>query len=214
MLFVPALAAMLTRWLSPGIISGAGLLIAACGLLLLGHVDLGASGSALIVPMLLIGFGAGLPWGLMDGLSMSVVPKERAGMATGIFNTTRVAGEGVALASVTAILAALSQSSLKGLLPDAATQTSARISQAAERIASGDIGQAAALLPEASQQFLTHAYLEAFQNLLYILISITVAAALIVFAFLGRKTMPVENQLTEIGKMGAPATQNMEQQEA
>jgi MFS family permease len=214
MLFVPALAAMLTRWLSPGIISGAGLLIAACGLLLLGHVDLGASGSALIVPMLLIGFGAGLPWGLMDGLSMSVVPKERAGMATGIFNTTRVAGEGVALASVTAILAALSQSSLKGLLPDAATQTSARISQAAERIASGDIGQAAALLPEASQQFLTHAYLEAFQNLLYILISITVAAALIVFAFLGRKTMPVENQLTEIGKTGAPATQNMEQQEA
>ena len=30
----------------------------------------------------------------MDGLAVSVVPEERAGMATGIFSTTRVAGEG------------------------------------------------------------------------------------------------------------------------
>ena len=46
------------------------------------------------------------PWGLMDGLSVSVVPKERAGMATGIFSTTRVAGEGIALAIVGAVLVA------------------------------------------------------------------------------------------------------------
>jgi hypothetical protein len=54
--------------------------------------------------MFLIGVGVSLPWGLMDGLAVSVVPKERAGMATGIFNTTRVAGEGIALAIVTALL--------------------------------------------------------------------------------------------------------------
>ncbi|MCT7149574.1 MFS transporter, partial [Salmonella enterica subsp. enterica serovar Oranienburg] len=51
--------------------------------------------------------GTGLPWGLMDGLAISVVPKERAGMAAGIFNTTRVASEGVALAVTLAVLSAL-----------------------------------------------------------------------------------------------------------
>ena len=45
------------------------------------------------IPMLLIGIGNGLPWGLMDALSVSVVPKERAGMAAGIFTTMRVAGK-------------------------------------------------------------------------------------------------------------------------
>jgi len=42
-----------------------------------------------VLPMLVIGCGTGLPWGLIDGRSVSVVPKERAGMATGIFSPTR-----------------------------------------------------------------------------------------------------------------------------
>lgn len=58
-----------------------------------------------IPPLLLIGAGAALPWGLMDGLSVSVVPVQRAGMAVGMFGTVRVAGEGIALAAVTALLA-------------------------------------------------------------------------------------------------------------
>jgi hypothetical protein len=45
--------------------------------------------------------------GLMDGLSVTVVPKERAGMASGIFNSTKVAREGVALAVVSAALAVM-----------------------------------------------------------------------------------------------------------
>lgn len=48
---------------------------------------------SMAIPMLLIGIGNGLPWGLMDALSVSVVPKERAGMAAGIFTTMRVAGK-------------------------------------------------------------------------------------------------------------------------
>jgi len=39
-------------------------------------------GGPMILPMLLI--GNGLPWRLIDALSVSVVPKERAGMASGI----------------------------------------------------------------------------------------------------------------------------------
>ncbi|MGN4078236.1 MFS transporter, partial [Burkholderia gladioli] len=96
MLVVPFLAATLTRWMSAGTISGIGLALAALGLHLLnGALREGAADSAVLLPMLVIGAGAGLPWGLMDGLSVSVVPKSRAGMAAGIFSTTRVAGEGI-----------------------------------------------------------------------------------------------------------------------
>ncbi|KAB8185237.1 hypothetical protein FKV24_010725 [Lysobacter maris] len=35
----------------------------------------------------------------MDAVSISVVPEERAGMATGIFITTRVTGEAIVLAA-------------------------------------------------------------------------------------------------------------------
>jgi len=195
MLVIPSLAATLTRWVPAGIISGVGLLIAAAGLAWLSRIDLGGSGHAAVLPMLLIGSGASMPWGLMDGLSVSVVPKERAGMATGIFNTTRVAGEGVALAIVSAILAALSQSSLSELLPNANPALSARIAGAAERVATGDLAHAAALLPEISRPLLSQSYGDAFRDLLYVLIAITVAAALAIFGFLGR--MPSSTVKTE-----------------
>ena len=95
MLVVPFLAAMLTRWLSAGVISGMGLLVAAAGLFWLLRLTETGSVYAVILPLLVIGVGTGLPWGLMDGLSVRVVPKERAGIATGIFGTARVAGEGI-----------------------------------------------------------------------------------------------------------------------
>ena len=77
-----------------------GLLVCAAGLLWLGGCAPGTAFAQMAPPLLLIGLGIGLPWGLMDGLAVSVVPSERAGMATGIFSTVRVAGEGMALALV------------------------------------------------------------------------------------------------------------------
>ena len=68
MLFMPSVAAWLARGVSPGLISALGL--AAAAGLWLGAVDIRASALAAIWPMLLIGAGAGLPWGLMDGLAM------------------------------------------------------------------------------------------------------------------------------------------------
>jgi MFS family permease len=186
MLVVPSLAATLTRWLPAGILSGVGLLIAAAGLVWFSRIDPGG-GRAVVLPMLLIGVGAGLPWGLMDGLAVSVVPKERAGMASGIFNTTRVAGEGVALAIVSAILAALSQYSLHAALPAADSMVTAGIAEAAARLATGDLGRAAVLLPQLDRPLLAQSHADAFRILLIILAAITVMAALAVFASLGRE---------------------------
>jgi hypothetical protein len=123
-----------------------------------------------------------MPWGLMDGLSVSVVPKERAGMATGIFSTTRVAGEGIALAIVGALLAALAHAGLQeaaaGASPDAALR-------AAARLATGDLAGAAAALPGVGRAALIASYTHAFDRLLIALAVVTVLCAVVVFGFLG-----------------------------
>jgi len=99
-LVVPTLAASLAHRFPAGAISAVGLLVCAAGLFWLSRCAPGTPLHAIVWPLLLIGAGIGLPWGLMDGLAVSVVPRERAGMASGIFNTVRVAGEGIALALV------------------------------------------------------------------------------------------------------------------
>jgi MFS family permease len=186
MLVVPMLVAAFTRWMSPGVLSGIGFLIAAAGLYWLSLVDFSASKAALVMPMLVIGIGAGMPWGLMDGLSVSVVPKERAGMASGIFSTTRVAGEGIALAIATAILAALAHTSLERIVPDNQPGIATRVAEAAQRITAGDMGHAAAVLPEVSRHALSSSYAGAFTSLLHVLIVITLLAAFASFAFLSK----------------------------
>jgi hypothetical protein len=125
----------------------------------------------------------------MDGLSVSVVPKERAGMASGIFSTTRVAGEGIALAIVTAILAGLAQTSLAQVvaqLPQTGPAMAAQIAEAAQRLTTGDLAQAAASLPQIDRHQLALSYTHAFSRLLHVLIVITLLSAFASFAFLSR----------------------------
>jgi hypothetical protein len=140
--------------------------------------------TTLLGPLLLIGAGISLPWGLMDGLAVSVVPVERAGMAAGIFNTTRVAGEGIALAIVAALLAALTVTALRAL-PGVNAQDAAL---AAPLLAIGELHQAGALLPHASTQELAQAYGVAFRQLLQVLAAISTASALLILAFLRQGT--------------------------
>ncbi|VFU10135.1 MFS transporter [Methylocella tundrae] len=181
MLVVPMAAAALTHRFSAHVISGAGLIIAAVGLVWLGTVDLNA-GLAVLPPMLLIGIGTGLPWGLMDALSVSIVPRERAGMATGIFGTVRVAGEGVALAIVSAALTGLIGRALA--LSQAASMPS--VPQASQRLAVGDMMGAVALVPGMDAPSLIRAYEAAFQTLTNILAAVTILCAITILWLLAR----------------------------
>jgi MFS family permease len=190
MLVVPFVAATLARRIPAGIISAVGLVIAAFGLLWLGRIGPSAPHFAAMVPMLVIGLGTGLPWGLMDGLSVSVVPKERAGMATGIFSTTRVAGEGIALAIVAALLAGFMQTSLRGELNGSAPTAFAPINEAAHRLATGDLATALSLLPGTTRAMLSDSYGDAFRELLHVLTAITLLSALAAFACLGCQIRP------------------------
>jgi len=193
LLVLPIGAGYMTRWLKPSTICGVGLLISACGLYWLSQVPDGSQTIEIAIPLLVIGIGISLPWGLMDGLAISVVPKERAGMATGIFSTTRVAGEGVAVAVVTAILSGLTARNLTGLSANSASDTTA----AAQRLVTGDITKAASLSPGIDHNLLIQSYSAAFSTLLIILTAITVVTAAVVFLSLDRGNTDYETSSPE-----------------
>ncbi|MFJ3483859.1 MFS transporter [Pseudomonas sp. NPDC090202] len=187
MLVVPMLAASMARSISPGILSGVGFLIAAVGLHWLSLYNVGEPKFGLVGPMLLIGIGAGLPWGLMDGLSVSVVPKERAGMAAGIFGTVRVAGEGIALASVAAILASLLQTHLVEIMQGLPGPVdTVAIAETAQRVTTGDMAHAINRVEGLPNEKLVDGYAQAFQYLLHILTIITLFSAAVVLGLLSK----------------------------
>lgn len=191
MLAVPLVAAWLTRWISAGVLCTSGLVVAALGLWWLSQAVNAQNMGQMIVPMLLIGLGVGVPWGLMDGLSVSVVPKERAGMATGIFSTTRVAGEGLSLAVVGALLAAFAHNGL------AAHFSGNALDEASQRLATGDLQQTLRLLPQASSTQLQQVYAASLHHLLLCLAAITLASALVVMLALAGKEQSHEATVDE-----------------
>ncbi|WP_441255856.1 MFS transporter [Tardiphaga sp. 285_C5_N1_2] len=212
MLVVPYVAAVMTRWVSPGVLSAIGLLVASVGMLWLGSVAPGTGVStispllaslAAVPAMIVIGFGAAIPWGLMDGLSVSVVPKERSGMASGIFNTSKVANEGISLAIVTAALGAMTAGNIErkvSLLPSQVQL----LPEIAQGIVAGDLSRVARLIPEVPHSTLVQAYFSAFQSVSYVLASITFFAAIVIFVLLGR-TRPTELSSADEIRVEAPA---------
>lgn len=200
MIVVPLAGALMTRWIPASHLSAIGLALAAAGLLWLATIDPARGAAAMALPLLVVGIGSGLPWGLMDDLSVSVVPKERAGMAIGIFATMRVAGEAVALAIVGAMLVALTQSSLQDTLAAAAsaaastpasavsavTSAAASAPVLANAVAGGRLDAALGAAPHLSRETLVFAYTGAFQTMLRAVAAVTLLAAALAFVLLRR----------------------------
>ena len=184
MLVFPSIAALLTRWFSPGTVSAAGLIIASVGLLFLGYALPGNSSNFLALSLIMTGTGAALPWGLMDGLALSAVSVEKAGMAAGLFNTVRVAGEGIALAMASAFLTEMNDLNLKNTVHGYAPEV---VHQAAAWLGGGSTEQAAAMLPGISRLLLQDSYDTAYTFLFRVLAAVTLICALMVWITLGRQ---------------------------
>lgn len=119
----------------------------------------------------------------MDGLSMSVVPKERAGMAAGIFTTMRVAGEAVAIAIIGALLVGYTASGLQRLSGENPLLDPARVGDWAGRVASGQLnsvlGQAASADKDALGQLLATVYQHSFSAVLVLIAVLTAVCAVL-----------------------------------
>jgi MFS family permease len=183
LLFIPFLSAMLTRFIPVGILSGLGMLISVAGLFLLTQVPLGDHGVLMRVDLLLIGLGAAIPWGLMDNLAVSVVPSEKAGMAVGIFGALRVSIDSTAMAIVGSLLAFFARQTLTDIRPD---QNADTLASGAAQLAAGTLAKAGSILSGFDHAHLLLAYDLAFKKLLWVAIILTLIAAVLVFALLGR----------------------------
>jgi hypothetical protein len=137
-------------------------------------------GERVELPLLLIGIGIGIPWGLMDALAVSVVAPHRVGMATGIFNTVRVSADGIAIAIIGVLLATWIQS---GLAPHATAFAPDAGVEAAGRLALGDLRAAAHLLPGLEAKLLA-SYTAAFGSVLHVLAGLATVTACVVLVML------------------------------
>ena len=118
-----------------------GLALAGIGLLATGMVIQQFSYPLILCTMLIASTGAGLLNGQIAKVSMSVIPVERAGMASGLAATMRFSGLVVGFAALGAILFARIQSSVSAGLGNTASVDRRLITHS---IANGDVSAAAA----------------------------------------------------------------------
>ncbi|RBQ20642.1 MFS transporter [Spongiactinospora rosea] len=108
MLVVPILCGMVTRWVNPSTQVIASLVLVGAGAAWFAATD------GYVGPLLLIGVGIAIAIGLLDGLAVGSMPAEQAGMAAGLFNTTKLTGETLAVTVVGSVLAARTSGTLAG----------------------------------------------------------------------------------------------------
>jgi MFS family permease len=184
--FFSPLAAKFAGRVPLRIFLGGGLAIIGAGLLAMRGLDADSEWTALLVGFLLAGAGAGLVNPTLAEAAIGVVPRERAGVATGINNTFRQIGIAVGVA----VLGALFQSRVETKLDDTlATGPEALRPLAgdlAEGVSSGSTETALARAPEGTEGFLATASREAFISGLNetLLVAAAVAFAGAVLSFL------------------------------
>ncbi|MBT2207977.1 MFS transporter [Actinomadura sp. NEAU-AAG7] len=114
---VPLVAGRIAARIPLRVMLAASSALIAVGSLWLMTLQPDASWTNLAGPLLVFGVGVGSAFGVMDNAAVSVAPVERAGMASGIFNTMRITGESVAIAGAAALLASLTLRDLDDRAP-------------------------------------------------------------------------------------------------
>jgi EmrB/QacA subfamily drug resistance transporter len=135
-----ALAKVQARYLMAG-----GLGLTGAGLLLMGGLQVSSDWTALLVGFIVAGIGVGLLNPVVADVALSVVPKERSGMAAGINDTFRQVGVAVGVAAWGAIFLGAGAAKTQSLADGAVDHDQAR--ELIEASSSGALPQALAQLP-------------------------------------------------------------------
>ncbi|MCX4663730.1 MFS transporter [Streptomyces uncialis] len=101
---------LITRGVPARLLMGLALLLIAVGSAWLTVLRPGIGALELSGPLVLVGIGMGVSFGITDGQAMSQVEPERAGMAAGFLNTVRGGAEALVLAVFGSLLISLLQS--------------------------------------------------------------------------------------------------------
>ncbi|WP_371660487.1 MFS transporter [Streptomyces sp. NBC_00280] len=135
-------------------------------------------------PFVVIGAGIGVSFGVMDGAAVSSVEPSRAGMAAGMFNTMRLAGEAISIAVVGSLLVSATQSELAGKLAAFSGRYADDPAALADKLNQGQLTGAASTVEEASRAAFTRvaesAYTGALHEVLWILAGFCAVATVLV----------------------------------
>jgi EmrB/QacA subfamily drug resistance transporter len=146
MLVLPMVGRRLGKSMPPYRILTLGLLIAGGGNALLSFAAGSTNEAILLAGMALLGSGGGLLNGETQKAIMSTVPRERAGMASGIATTSRFSGILLGFSGLGAVLAQSAQSALQHSVQAAGLTVAPGF---IERVVAGDFERATLLYPPA-----------------------------------------------------------------
>jgi EmrB/QacA subfamily drug resistance transporter len=145
-LAAPVAGALLSR--APArLLMSAGLGLAGVGLLLMSGVGATSEWTTLLGGFLVAGVGVGLLNPVIADVALSVVPKERSGMAAGINDTFRQVGVAVGVAVWGVIFVGRGAAKVSELLAGTPAASGARPRELVEAASSGSLHQALAAVP-------------------------------------------------------------------
>ena len=166
-----ALAKVQARYLMAG-----GLALTGVGLVLMGGLELTSGWTALLAGFVVSGIGIGLLNPVIADVALSVVPKERSGMAAGINDTFRQVGVAVGTAAWGAIFLGVGASKAQSLAGGTVDHGQAR--ELVEATSSGALPQALSAVPRGARELTRNA---AEQGFLHGLNSILLLGAILSF---------------------------------
>jgi EmrB/QacA subfamily drug resistance transporter len=177
-LVAPLAGAALSRVPARAMLAG-GLAMAGGGLLLMSGLSTGSEWTALLGGFVLAGAGVGLVNPVIADVAVSVVPKERSGMASGINDTFRQVGVSVGIAAWGAIFLGKGAAKVSDVAAGTPVAQGSRPRGLIEATSSGALEQAVSGFPE---RFRGVASAAAHQGFISGLNEILVLGALVAFA--------------------------------
>jgi MFS family permease len=149
------------------------------------HPGIGLGGLA--GPLILLGIGLGLNFGLVDGAVLNVVSPESTGTAAGFLNTLRLGSEAVVIAAAGSALVNLTQNWFRDGL-DRYSAFRGDPSELANQVNSGDLETPLATLPTdvqgAFRDFVTEGFTSAWQAVLWASAAICCALSIAIYVML------------------------------
>ncbi|MCC3767968.1 MFS transporter [Streptomyces sp. UNOC14_S4] len=150
----------------------------------------GAGPAELAGPLLVLGAGLGLNFGLVDGAVLTVVPPEATGTAAGLLNTLRLGSEAVVIAAAGAGLTGLTRDRLSGG-PDRFPAYDGTAADLANEANAGDLdGSLSALPPGVRREFadfVAHGLTGAWHAVLWTSAAVCAALSVTIVAMLPRR---------------------------
>jgi len=175
--FVAPISGVLLAKVQARYLLGAGLVLVGIGLLLMGGLGTGSEWTALLAGFIVAGVGIGLLNPVIADVALSVVPRERSGMAAGINDTFRQVGIAVGIAAWGALF--LGSGSARTEAVAGGAVTGSRAHDLVEATSSGALPQALASVPGASRATVRTA---AEQGFIHGLNQVLLVGALLAFA--------------------------------